>query len=512
MSATATPPPTPATIPDEAKNIADAFKMDLKETFKDILKDPADKKIEPVPDPNAPAPEPEMSNLSDILARKKAFAPATPDGNKAATTPAAPAATAAATTPAPETKVDVTPAAPAAPVQVVASTTDELKSSLNDLAAGMEKLHKTVSAQPAAAPATEPAAPDDEQAYIEGLTEEQKEEIELAKFAAEEMPERYKDQSKKLVAFYKKLDDFVKENPETEKEELDKFILDNRPKYQGGDKRKIDISLVTKKAEERVQQRMSKEIEKTQRRVYELETRPAVKAAHQTFVKTMEAGQVKVPEGVPVIDKEIVLAVTTQGGEMEIVDGVPVPKAALKKHRIEAVPVAKAVALSEEFLNLRSNLSPYDLQRPLCYKVAEFLHHQSENFMRRPAEQRTLPDGRTFAPYLAYSGMNQQDRAKHFTFTDEQVLSMLATTAALEINNELKNLQESGFTRVAAPKPAGTAPAETPAPAAPASVPSGTPSPVFGGSGSPMAGATVSTPSTSPHAEVFRRLGLPVPA
>lgn len=460
-TATETPPPpaAPSPISDYARSIAESFGMVIK---------PPEPNIEPEPE------KPEiLPSMADLIAMSKAKA----DAPAPTPTP----------TPAPAPVPTPTPAPPEPePVKVVASTTDGLKA----LGEKVDALAKSIPAAPAPAPAPEPPADDltdEDKSYVEtALTDEQREEIEVAQYAAAKNPEKYKAHAKNMVGFYRKLNEYTTANPEAEEGELKKFIADNRPKYNGRDRSKLKEAMVEERAEERTVKRLQPQIEAANRKLFEIETKPLVKAAHAQFVDSLAAGQIKMLDGIDPIEKEVVEAART----------MPFAEL-LEKYPVEGRPVARAIAAGEEFLALRANLEKFSPENDVHNFLFGFLAQQSSFVMKRPEDQR-VRDGKQFAPYMVFNAMKPEEQEKHWTFTDAQVLNMIAQDSAMEISRDVKRLEAAGFKRAKVEKPGNPTPAPSPAPS---------PSPVMGST--PSAGASVPSPTVKPHADTFKLLGLP---
>ncbi len=121
---------------------------------------------------------------------------------------------------------------------------------------------------------------------------------------------------------------------------------------------------------------------------------------------------------------------------------------------------------------LSTQLKSYDPKNDAHTWLAKFIQEQGEVLQKSDAPQKTR-GSKTFVTRAAYYSMPEAKKAEHFTFSDQEVLELLAINAKLAANQivktERERLEKYGYKHTKA--------APTPAPAAPAPVvtPSTTP-------------------------------------
>lgn len=369
-----------------------------------------------------------------------------------------------------------------------------------------------VSARMAKAPAPAPAAPPPPQAptvdpdaeYISTLDEKQRDAVELARYAAVKMPDRYGNLPKQTLSFFKRIDQYISkaraENKDWDPEEDDDYkelIAESRPSYQPGDQRKLERSMVV----DEVRKELEAEYEPKFKALDKKSEQEAVKPVLDEAAKSYEQNVVARVSGEKDNVIATVVATATQKGWDEASKVDPLA-AKLAKQQISA-----AVDYGREVLALASGAtgqvaydprlpedSPHNTQAVRQAKLFRFIDQQEQAFVRSATPQMKVVDGRTFVPRAQFSGLTEAERAKHWTMGPDIVLEMLrdwaAITAKQQYEAEIERRKAEGFVRPAPTQPPKT---ETPAPAAaPAAAPS---------SESPKAKVTPGVGAANPSAQ-----------
>lgn len=453
------------------------------------VKDGAIEKAPETPPPSRETPMPEFTTMGEH-ARYKAERAATPP----APTPD-PAAAAPAATPAPT----ATPPAPEPPAKPKLQV--EKGKPIEEIVEGVVKRLTKPAEPPAPAQPSKPAepagTPDPDAAYIEALTEEQRDEVELARYAAKAMPDKYGQMAKRTVDYLKKVDEFIstkqKEDPNwkpEEDEEFDDFIRENRPTYQPGDKRKLERSWIAADVTKEVESKFQPKIEQAERaaRVHEIkpELEKATESYRQTVVQALAPDDKSPFHGV--VAKAIEGGLTEEAWkEAKKVDPLVV--------NVTRPIVERAVAMGKTVLELVSGigqqvpynpaLSPNHVQNMEALKQAQlfqFIDTQEQLFNQSGGNLK-VANGKMFLPRREFYKLPEQEQAKHWTLTPTDILGMLADDAAIQaktaVDREIAQRQEEGFTRnghASVPK-TETAPAPPPKTGDPSPKATVTPSP-----------------------------------
>lgn len=301
--------------------------------------------------------------------------------------------------------------------------------------------------------------------YISGLDEDRKYDLEVIRFAAVANPDKYKDAPSKLLAFYKKVDGFIaekqKEDPKwdgSDDSEYADFLRANNPSLPKSEMRRIEREMIAKDAEARVEQKYQPKFEEADRRVRAQELKPEIDQATEGFRADVMR---KMAESTDPALAPVAAVVKTKGftndawKEAEAAD-----KMVAKQVQFFT---ARAVELGREYLELATGVKPQARFDPALPPTAEpnkvaqkqatlfaFIDRQEQVLTGAPASIKTK-DGKTFVTRREYSGMNDQQRARHWTLGHDDVLDMLALVAReqaeMTVKSRLKELEEEGFVR-----------------------------------------------------------------
>lgn len=321
-------------------------------------------------------------------------------------------------------------------------------------------------------------AQQDETEYVAGLTDGQRDELEIAKFNDSKKGTKLYTQ---LLDYYRKVDKFSEENPDAtpESEEFIKFSAEQKPKWSNVDRRKAEREMIEEQAVRKAQEAVKPVLESNSRKVAALQVAPVIVKARDEVVKAMT----EKAEGLFEIDPEVA----------EKVRAMPYAKAK-EEFPIEAQIIHGTMNATEAYLKIVSGAVELNPQDPLHSWVAKFVAKEGQAMMNRPESERIV-DGRRFVPMHEYDPSSTDT----WTFTDDQIIRKMAQSGIEQYTNQVKQMEKSGFKR--APKVVTETKTE-----ASASV-NGTVSPKV--SGGIMSGANDGVKTANPNHQFFRNLGVP---
>lgn len=450
-------------------------------------------------DPGQPGPgEPEVAataprTLGDMALEASQKAAADAEKKKAEETP--PAAQSAAGAPAaPAAAVSAVPAqTPTAPAPIVVKkpAVDELAARVTkDVMAEVKKLQTL----PPPAPATPPPAPSSEQQWEASLPEDYREMMELLRWAETEGNiDALKGKAAEQSAYFRKLEEFMKTNPEAES--LQDWTDRNNPAIPDRLLRKAAEQRLLKQARREAAEEIRAENEarltEIEARQRSAEVRPLVDRAVLEFGERFEkngAGD-KTKAGTPRVAPAAAMILRTEGFD-----------AAAEAFPIEAGILHQFNEAAQELLRLRSGLVAHDPMSPTHQFLSNFIFRQEQALMAVPEGQRII-NGKLFLPASVYYAELNKDPSisqRYSTFTDENLLDLLEEGAHRAVNREYARLEKAGFSRKtildptkATEQPPAAAPA-APAPAAPAA----------DDAGAPRAGASKAPGAAAPSGEI----------
>ena len=458
---------TPAVTPP-AKPALDPFMAQLAKTMNMSL-DGEEFTMKPLSKAELGSDEPGLGARSTMgeLAASSSKPPETP------TPPPAPAAVVTPpvveTPAAPATPPAPAPAAPALPVKK--SSSEEILEIQRKISSQLEALAKAPVAPPvpAPAPATAPPKPSADEEYVTSLPEENRETIDLLKWAAEKHPE-FKGKDQEQIQYLKRMDEFLKTNPEPEA--VEEFRSRNKPQLSEAAVRRLSRERlkeeVKREAIEESKQEMSTELAELRKKQRELEIKPLLDQASKEFRTRFTAESTKLPDGVERIKPEVANEILS----------MPIEQA-MEKHRIEAPILHYHAKLADDFLAMSHGQKEFDAANPDHQFLNKFIFHQENVLLRNPATQ--MRGNKQFLPTVQYMRLHSQDaagtEAKYWMFSNDEIREMLEINAHKQVQVERKRIAEAaksmGYTLAPeAPK----APAATvPPPAAPAPAPAASP-------------------------------------
>lgn len=359
--------------------------------------------------------------------------------------------------------------------------------------------------------APKPNAQDEE--YEAGLEEEQREELELARFAAQKNPERYKDLPRQIVSYFRAADaeyDRLRQaNAETADAEIKAWTEENKPQGLSYRERK---TFIESRAEEKVLSKTERMIaerdERYERELHQLKVKPQIEKSVEVFRDQTRKSMALAGEDQPGV--ELAARAKEVGWD-----------AAIDEDKIEG-PIVRQVhqnaeLLARAYLDIATGTTPFDPDNRTHASVLDFVIQDGQRFAQAGGDARVRElNGvkKTFLPRDQYVAVQAKDANKaqqeHWTFEDHEILARLAEDAARAANFHVRQkrdeLEKAGYKREktkAAPKkeatPAKPATAAAQDPPSPKSTPSSSP------------GAATSTGVTLPTAMDEREMNLLVP-
>lgn len=459
----ATPPPEPPKTHPFADNLAKSLGMTVEEP-----------KIEPVVLEGPPT---HQRSLAEIVADNQ---------DKAKETPVSPAPTAEP----PKEPVKEAPKDPPPKIEVKRPQADELRQQLESL----KNQPAPVAPPPASPAAPAPAAEDD---YIKSLTDEQKDEIEIAKYAE---TKGQAGLSQKLVGFFKEFDSWVLANPDASPADIEEYTRTHRPAIQN--RRKVEREWVADTTKAKLEGQLSERTQELERRQRALEIKPKIENIVQSFTELLtDPKQLALPDDIIPIDREVAECIQKEGYAV-----------AVQKFPIEAPIVNQSINAVRDYLDIVHSVKPFKPQydangNPTNMHgwISQFIAKQEIELMNGPEDRQVNSKKQKFLPADQYTKLLQEkpnEAGKYWTFGDDYVIDMLAANANISASARLKELENAGFKRERASKTAS--PPTPPAPIKVENTPSTPPSPKAGTSSIPNSQGHV--PPVSPNASFLDKL------
>lgn len=297
---------------------------------------------------------------------------------------------------------------------------------------------------PAAPPTPEVPPPAkkgaDEDPYA-GLSDDQKERIQLLEFGEKSNPDAFKGKSDEWRKYYAKETKFRDQNPDALESEIQEFIESNLPKLRDSDVRRLEREMLLDEADKRAEARLKPRISELEK---QLENERKAKRAE------------------PVVDK-MVQQVTTSllDKDAEVPGGfepyfAPLAETIAKKgeaalaeeHPIEGPIFVGTRDAAREYMSLVEGLKTFDPRNPMHVWLADFQSSQEQMILNDPKLNNR--GGRKFVGNSEYIALMDKDPSKLngvYTLAPVDILNALVVNAHQAVDNEFKRLEKAGFKR-----------------------------------------------------------------
>jgi uncharacterized protein (DUF1330 family) len=287
------------------------------------------------------------------------------------------------------------------------------------------------------------------------LTEEEAEEIELARFTEQTDPARA-GLADQVLAFHVANKKFIEQALENDPDfdpntdpAYKKFLAKSEPKFSASDKRKALIRREAEAAElraaERIRRELAPEIEANRAQLREIQVRPDVVKRVNDLSSSLFAD----------VEDEAFKAFATKGD------------AAAEDFPIEAEILGaekqKTLRLAEEFLAIRNGLKPFSANENQAHKeIGDFITAQGDAFLKHGG-RHLIRDGKQFVHPSQWKASMANT---HWTFSNDDVVNALQVEATRKAQNRIK-AEHAKIEKAVAARAKRAAPAPVSAPAAP---------------------------------------------
>ena len=282
--------------------------------------------------------------------------------------------------------------------------------------------------------------PDEE--YKKTLLPEEREIYELARFADENM-EEYKGAADECKDYFEKsknyIDKRLKDDPHVDlrnDEEYKTFIARNRPKFTTTDAKKVEREMVIAEAEKRAYERSGAENQRLQHELDKMKKAPQVQETKQRVRQTVAQ----------IMPKEYHEDLKTEEGVKKIAQQNPF------EFQIMDQVANQLQSVSDTFIDITSGTAQYDPSNQVHKKLLEWVNEEQDAFINGGQTQN---DGKLFMRRERYHQLPEDKRSEYYTWSDEDLLGLLAGRAHQRVNSDLdshrKGLEQAGYIRQGQP-------------------------------------------------------------
>ena len=287
--------------------------------------------------------------------------------------------------------------------------------------------------------------PEDEQKDPEeGLLEEQREELELARIAEKSYPDKYKGLANSLLSYYDKLEEYattaIGDDPDRsfgeDDDQYQDWVSRNRPSFSENDRERAERTLIENRAYERAKNEVSSQYTELERRQKALEMKPQIDSKIESFGKSiLSASEVDAAKAI------------IKSGFDGAAEEFPLESSVYRD------TITQAKTLAGEYLGFVHGLKEFDYNNSQHKWLLEFINHNGEWFEKNGGQSRTK-DGKSFVSRARYSELHAAGKANdHWTFDHDDILDLLGANALHEANHSIDSTNDTakkyGFVRSA---------------------------------------------------------------
>jgi len=270
---------------------------------------------------------------------------------------------------------------------------------------------------------------DPDKDFYDSLLPEEKEVYDLAKYASEKMPE-YKGADQQFKKYFTDTREYIekrlKEDPHlnlADDDDYRAFINRSRPKFTGADARKVEQEMLLEKAEQRAREKLKPEIERVRREQEKINLAPKVaqkKANAQEMVKNIIPKEFR-----DIIEQENGIEIFQKTKPMEYT-------------AIDAV-TGQALMSANLLVDITTGNVPYDSSNQDHIALLNWVNNEQESFIQSGQTQR---DGKIFMRRERYYQLPESKRAEYYTWSDDDLVQIIALRSQEAINSTLQRQQE----------------------------------------------------------------------
>jgi hypothetical protein len=300
--------------------------------------------------------------------------------------------------------------------------------------------------------------------FAETLMPEEREVYDIAKYASKNMGEQYKGYDSKFKDYFKKSKEYLDKkiesdphfNPSTD-EEYGSFIERNRPKLSASEAKKIERKMWVEEAKSEVRKELEPKTFELKRDLERAKMQPVVGQAQAQFRNMAQ----KV-----IIPKEY-QEQFQKGGDKAIADFA---KERPLEYGILEKGTRKLLNYGDTLTGIFLNTIDLNLNNPVHKELLDWVNVEQEGYIN---SGQTEQDGKMFMRRERYFALPEDQRSQYYTWSDDDVLKILALRVQEEVHGDLHHQKEilakSGYVRQDAPL-AAPAPAPAPAPQKPPAI------------------------------------------
>lgn len=286
---------------------------------------------------------------------------------------------------------------------------------------------------------------DEDKSLLNALPPSAKESVEFWQDAENADP-KYKGYAKRQLDYLRKHKDKVDElrdkDPDTPIEENPQYVTwvkRNKPSITGAEKRRLDREIVINEAKKRLKEEQGKDIEDLrswkEQQEFERKNGPELEKRSQQFASNLVNELEKVADEPMKLFREKL---------EETGDPTKAGQAMSESFPDEAEIIARnhraGKTMADELLKLRMGFKKPDLENNEMHKtLAQRIVAQEQAMMKPNMKSKRQRDGKMFVPASQFAQMDDAQRSKHWTYSDNEILNFLSAETLHRTQRDLEN-------------------------------------------------------------------------
>lgn len=283
---------------------------------------------------------------------------------------------------------------------------------------------------------------------MQGLGEEQRDELREAQYAEKLFPDKYKGRRKALIDYYRRVDvateKWLSADPSRTLNESDPeyaALVNSKPKLEPVHTKKVQREIGKEEATEEVERKLAPKLSELSRKAEEIEYRPKVEGVVQ-----------QVNDGIDLVMAE---GDSPLAQALKTVKDKPEAAPRFKRHQqIATEEKERAAELTREYFFIAKRLHEFDNSNPVHVELLEFVAEQGKAMLAQPDAVK-VRDGKPFLPRDQFARLPAAEQEKHWTFNHRDIAEMLVyqakDNAEKRLARELALAKELGFEPAKAP-------------------------------------------------------------
>jgi hypothetical protein len=281
-----------------------------------------------------------------------------------------------------------------------------------------------------------PEDPDKE--FAEGLLPEEREIFNMAKYASSNM-EGYDGADAQFKKYFTNSKEYIekrlRDDPHvdlSEDDEYKAFVVRNRPKFGHADARKVEHAMIADKAEKAALDKLQPELERVKLEQSRAQRAPMVLETKQKLRQTARG----------IIPEEYRPSLDTKEGLEKLATENPF------EYQIMDSVTNHLTGLADIFVDITQGAVDYNPNDQVHTKLLGWVNDEQENFIN---SGQTHKEGKVFMRRERFHQLPENKRTEYYTWSDEDLLMILALRAKETLDTNLKShyeaLENAGYAR-----------------------------------------------------------------